>query len=72
MHASSSCNAQSVTRLQRCLKPLSPKKRRKRDLSLFWNIVDTGAFIQWALILIPLGLIALVLSFFVPADVDTF
>jgi hypothetical protein len=38
----------------------------KRDLSLFNNLADMGAFIKAALILIPVGLIVAVLSYLLP------
>jgi len=43
----------------------------KRDLSLFNNLPDLSVFIKAALALIPLGLIAVVLSYFLPGpEVD--
>jgi hypothetical protein len=44
----------------------------KRDLSVFANLADTGAFLRAAFVLIPSGLIVLVVSCFVPGDVDEF
>ena len=42
----------------------------KRDLSLFNNLADLGAFVQMGLILIAVGLLALGLSFMVPGEMS--
>jgi hypothetical protein len=42
----------------------------KRDLSVFSNLADMGAFIKAAFVLIPFGVIALVVSRFLPGDAE--
>lgn len=42
----------------------------KRDLSMFNNLADVGAFVTVAVILILLGVIALLVSRFLPGDVS--
>jgi len=50
-----------------CL-PIGFRVSPKRDLSLFNNLADTGAFIATALVLIPVGLITIVLSYILPGE----
>ena len=52
-----------------CL-PLGYGVSPKRDLSVFNNIVDTGAFVEIGFALIAGGLAALALSRFVPGDME--
>jgi len=52
-----------------CL-PLGMGASPKRDLSVFNNIADSGAFLKMGLALMAGGLIAVVLSRFVPGDMD--
>jgi len=40
----------------------------KRDLSLFYNLADLGAFVSAGLILIVVGLVALAISYAVPGE----
>jgi hypothetical protein len=42
----------------------------KRDLNLFSNIADLGAFVQTGVILIAIGLLAVGLSFAVRGELD--
>ena len=42
----------------------------KRDLSVFHNIADMGSFIKTGFLLVGLGLIAVVLSFLLPGEMD--
>jgi hypothetical protein len=42
----------------------------KRDLSVFFNIAEMGDFIKAGLLLIGVGLIAVILSFLLPGEMD--
>jgi hypothetical protein len=50
-----------------CL-PLGFGGNPKRDTSLFSNFADLGLFFQFALILIPAGVVVALLSFLLPRD----
>jgi hypothetical protein len=40
----------------------------KRDTSVFFNVADMGLYLKVALILMPLGLVVIIVSFFLPGD----
>ena len=40
----------------------------KRDKSAFFNFADMGLYLKIALILMPLGLVIIIVSFFLPDD----
>ena len=40
----------------------------KRDTSLFFNFADLGLYLKVALILMPVGLVVILLSFLLPGD----
>jgi len=50
--------------------PLGYGVSPKRDLSVFNNVADTGAFIEAAFALILFGLAALLVSCFLPGNLD--
>ena len=50
--------------------PLGRGVSPKRDLSAFYLITDTGAFVKIALALVVAGLIAMILSLLVPGDME--
>jgi hypothetical protein len=50
--------------------PLGYGVSPKRDLSVFYNLTDMGVFIEAAFVLILFGLSALVVSCFLPGNLD--
>ena len=40
----------------------------KRDLSAFSNLADMGVFLKAGLVLVPIGVVVLVVSYFLPGD----
>jgi len=40
----------------------------KRDTSLFFNFADLGLYLRVALIIMPVGLVVIIVSFLLPGD----